>query len=188
MIAKIFGGKKDKTENGKAVAALPESKTKAKQKQQKQLKPAEDKTAKQKKLKPADDKTAKQKQLKPAEAKTAQQQLKAAPSSPVKEKAASQKPKTAKKTTQQATKKSGKKTQKTAVKASSAIADPRPAWVRAMDNTRNKQEEKVESNPEMTFATQYLMPTPTKSRRRPGPSLDMFKDMARQAKVPANKR
>ena len=176
MIAKIFGGKKDQTENGKAVAALPESKTKAKQKQ---LKPADDKTAKQKKLKPADD-------------KTAQQQLKAAPSSAVKEQAASQKPQTAKKTTKKATKKSGKKTKKTSVKASSvsskATADLRPAWVRAMDNTRNKQEEKVESNAEMTFATQYLMPTPTNSRRRPGPSLDMFKDMARQAKIPTGKR
>ena len=162
MIAKIFGGKKDKTKNGKAVAALPESKTKAKQKKQKQLKPADDKTA--------------------------QKQLKAAPGSPVTEKAASQKPKTTKKTT----KKSGKKTKKTSAKASSvsskARADSRPAWVRAMDNTRNKQEEKVESNAEMTFATQYLMPTPTNSRRRPGPSLDMFKDMARQAKIPANKR
>ncbi|MDJ0714545.1 MAG: hypothetical protein QNJ54_10035 [Prochloraceae cyanobacterium] len=175
MIAKIFGGKKDKTENSKAVAALPESKTKAKQKKQKQLKPADDKTAKQKQLKPADD-------------KTAQKQLKAVPSSPVTEKAASPKPKTAKKTT----KKSGKKTEKTSVKASSvsskATADSRPAWVRAMDNTRKKQEEKVNSNEEMTFATQYLIPTPTKSRRRPGPSLDMFKDMARQAKIPANKR
>ena len=33
------------------------------------------------------------------------------------------------------------------------------------------------------FATKYVM-LPTMSRRRPGPSLNMFKDMARQAKVP----
>ena len=31
-----------------------------------------------------------------------------------------------------------------------------------------------------TFAPNYLMPVPTKSRRRPGPSLKMFQDMARQ--------
>ncbi len=33
---------------------------------------------------------------------------------------------------------------------------------------------------EMTFSPNYLMPKPTGSRRRPGPSLKMFKDMARQ--------
>jgi hypothetical protein len=33
------------------------------------------------------------------------------------------------------------------------------------------------------FATQYVM-LPTMSRRRPGPSLNMFLNMARQAKVP----
>lgn len=32
----------------------------------------------------------------------------------------------------------------------------------------------------MTFASDYLMPKPKASRRRPGPSMTMFKDMARQ--------
>ncbi|MGL5079995.1 MAG: hypothetical protein ACRC8A_00775 [Microcoleaceae cyanobacterium] len=32
----------------------------------------------------------------------------------------------------------------------------------------------------MTFSTDYLVQQPTGSRRRPGPSLDMFKGMARQ--------
>lgn len=32
----------------------------------------------------------------------------------------------------------------------------------------------------MTFATDYLLPKATPSRRRPGPSMNMFKDMARQ--------
>ncbi len=31
-----------------------------------------------------------------------------------------------------------------------------------------------------TFATDYLMPTPSQSRRRPGPSMGMFRDMARK--------
>jgi hypothetical protein len=39
----------------------------------------------------------------------------------------------------------------------------------------------IQPTPEgMTFSTSYLMPKPTASRRRPGPSLNMFKDMARQ--------
>lgn len=35
-----------------------------------------------------------------------------------------------------------------------------------------------------TFAPNYLMPTASNSRRRPGPSLNMFRDMARQVKTP----
>ncbi len=34
----------------------------------------------------------------------------------------------------------------------------------------------------MTFAPDYLMSKPTSSRRRPGPSMNMFKDIARQVK------
>ncbi len=37
---------------------------------------------------------------------------------------------------------------------------------------------------EGTFAPNYLLPTATNSRRRPGPSMDMFRDMARQVKTP----
>jgi outer membrane biosynthesis protein TonB len=32
----------------------------------------------------------------------------------------------------------------------------------------------------MTFATDYLLPKPTASRRRPGPNMNLFKDMARK--------
>lgn len=39
---------------------------------------------------------------------------------------------------------------------------------------------------EVEFATKYLI-TPSMSRRRPGPSLNGFKDMARKAKLPANR-
>jgi hypothetical protein len=38
----------------------------------------------------------------------------------------------------------------------------------------------IQKTPEgMTFSTDYLLPKPNGSRRRPGPSLKMFKDMAR---------
>ncbi|MGB5959483.1 MAG: hypothetical protein WBG73_02395 [Coleofasciculaceae cyanobacterium] len=37
---------------------------------------------------------------------------------------------------------------------------------------------------EATFAPNYLMPTATSSRRRPGPNMNTFLDMARQAKTP----
>jgi hypothetical protein len=36
-----------------------------------------------------------------------------------------------------------------------------------------------------TFAPNYLLPTASNSRRRPGPSLDTFRDMARQVKTPS---
>ena len=58
-----------------------------------------------------------------------------------------------------------------------------PFWVAAMSNTNNS----TNSNgrvAEQTFATDNLMPTPTKFRRRPGGSLDKFKNMAKQAKTP----
>lgn len=35
-----------------------------------------------------------------------------------------------------------------------------------------------------TFAPNYLMPTASSSRRRPGPNMNTFLDMARQAKTP----
>ncbi len=83
------------------------------------------------------------------------------------------------------TKKTAKKTSVKATPASPQVPtwEP-PAWVKAMENTKTKikQEENGESKPEMTFATQYLMPTPNKSRRRPGGSLSMYMDMARQVK------
>jgi hypothetical protein len=64
--------------------------------------------------------------------------------------------------------------------SSSASYSETPAWVKAMykKNTQNEAES------ETTFATDNLMPLPNRSRRRPGPSLNMFKDMARQAKTP----
>ncbi len=43
---------------------------------------------------------------------------------------------------------------------------------------------RVEPQATSTFAPNYLMPTPTNSRRRPGPNMEMFRDMARQVKTP----
>ena len=81
--------------------------------------------------------------------------------------------------------KSKKKTNKL-VTYTGVTSDGRPAWVKAMDNTKKQQEEAVEATVDNSFAGQYLMPTPSKSRRKPGPSLNMFKDIARQVKIPAN--
>ncbi|MBD2016460.1 hypothetical protein H6F96_21105 [Microcoleus sp. FACHB-53] len=43
---------------------------------------------------------------------------------------------------------------------------------------------KVSPQAASTFAPNYLMPTPTNSRRRPGANMEMFRDMARQVKTP----
>ena len=61
-----------------------------------------------------------------------------------------------------------------------------PSWIQVMYNTSSSNgngngQVKVE---EQTFATDNLLPTPSTYRRRPGPSLNKFKDMARQAKTP----
>lgn len=56
-----------------------------------------------------------------------------------------------------------------------------PFWVKVMYEN-NSTSKKVES--EQTFATDYLMPTITKTRRRPGGSLKKFKEMASQTKTP----
>jgi hypothetical protein len=57
-----------------------------------------------------------------------------------------------------------------------------PFWVKIMYEKTSSNGKKAES--EKTFATDHLMPSPTQSRRRPGPSLDIFRSMARQAKTP----
>ena len=57
-----------------------------------------------------------------------------------------------------------------------------PFWVAAMYN--NSSDNSNGGVAEPTFATDNLMPIITKSRRRPGGSLDKFKEMAKQAKTP----
>jgi outer membrane biosynthesis protein TonB len=44
---------------------------------------------------------------------------------------------------------------------------------------------KVDPQSETTFAPNYLISTASKGRRRPGPSMDLFRDMARQVKTPS---
>ncbi len=44
---------------------------------------------------------------------------------------------------------------------------------------------KVDPQSETTFAPNYLVLTASKGRRRPGPSMDLFRDMARQVKTPS---
>jgi hypothetical protein len=87
-----------------------------------------------------------------------------------------------------------KKAKKTSVKSNAKVAQPAPA-PKAPEPAVSDPEaiiraavSKKDSNGKadaqtVGFATQYVM-LPTMSRRRPGPSLNMFKNMARQAKVP----
>lgn len=68
------------------------------------------------------------------------------------------------------------------------------AKAKAPESANGKVQVEAQPNPpaqtngkvseQVTFAPNYLMPTPSNSRRRPGPSMNMFRDMARQAKTP----
>ncbi|MDJ0588776.1 MAG: hypothetical protein QNJ72_02105 [Pleurocapsa sp. MO_226.B13] len=59
-----------------------------------------------------------------------------------------------------------------------------PFWVAAMYNNSTSTVNSDGTQKEQTFATDNLMPTITKYRRRPGPSLNKFKEMASKAKTP----
>ena len=72
---------------------------------------------------------------------------------------------------------------KTAVKDSGASSFDPPFWVAAMNNTNKPTNDNGVMAGE-TFAEDNLMPIVTKYRRRPGGSLDKFKDMAKSAKTP----
>ena len=77
-----------------------------------------------------------------------------------------------------------KKAQKTSIKKEKQVKETPAAPVSApapVAATNGKVEPQ-----EVEFATKYLI-TPSLSRRRPGPSLNGFKDMARKAKLPANR-
>ncbi|MEC4983993.1 MAG: hypothetical protein SAJ37_01005 [Oscillatoria sp. PMC 1068.18] len=64
--------------------------------------------------------------------------------------------------------------------AKAAKPEPKKPEPVAAKASKNGQ---VETPKETTFAPQYLAPTPSRYRRRPGPSLNTFKDMARQVKT-----
>ncbi|MEN9518735.1 MAG: hypothetical protein RLZZ381_1323 [Cyanobacteriota bacterium] len=60
-----------------------------------------------------------------------------------------------------------------------------PFWVAAMNNTNSTNSNSNGQMAEATFAaSDKLMPTTTKYRRRPGGSLAKFRDMAKTAKTP----
>lgn len=61
-----------------------------------------------------------------------------------------------------------------------------PEWVKAMYDTSSNG--KFQKQEETTFAPNNLMPIPSKSRRKPGPSMSMFMKMAREAKTPIIKK
>lgn len=70
-----------------------------------------------------------------------------------------------------------------APKNSGASSYDPPFWVAAMYKN-NSSGRSNNGREEQTFATDNLMPTVTQYRRRPGPSLNKFKDMARQSRTP----
>lgn len=95
-----------------------------------------------------------------------------------------------KKSKKTATKNEKKKATKTATAPASTSSsqtssnassyDP-PFWVKAMYNNSSSSNGQAKER-EQTFATDNLLPNPSRYRRRPGPSLDKFKEMARQTK------
>ncbi len=80
--------------------------------------------------------------------------------------------------------KSDKKQTQPSLKASGASSFDPPFWVAAMYNNNGSGTNSDGQMAEQTFATDNLMPTATKYRRRPGGSLSKFRDMAKQAKTP----
>jgi hypothetical protein len=73
---------------------------------------------------------------------------------------------------------------KPAVKNSGASSFEPPFWVAAMYDNKTTGTNSNGMRAEPTFATDNLMPTVTKYRRRPGPSLNKFRDMANKSKTP----
>ena len=81
-------------------------------------------------------------------------------------------------------KKEGEQEAKPAQANSGASSFDPPFWVAAMNNTNNNKANSNGRVAEQTFAPENLLPITTKYRRRPGGSLDKFKDMAKSAKTP----
>lgn len=68
-----------------------------------------------------------------------------------------------------------------------ATAEPQngKVTIEAQPNPPAPNNGKVDPESERTFAPNYLLQTVNSSRRRPGPSMAMFRDMARQVKNPS---
>ena len=77
-----------------------------------------------------------------------------------------------------------KPTSKTSTKKTKVAAYEPPEWVKAIKNySNNGQSEEQPLQEKSTFANKYLMANPPKSRRRPGPSLNRFKEMVNTMKI-----
>ena len=126
-----------------------------------------------------DDKSNKSKKVKSTE--TAEDKAKGAKA--VEDKAKSN-GKAAPKATEKEGEKEGEKEAKPARTNSGASSDEPPFWVAAMNNTNKNKTNSNGQVAEQTFAPENLLPIATKYRRRPGGSLDKFKDMAKSAKTP----
>lgn len=68
---------------------------------------------------------------------------------------------------------------------------PTPAPQPTLESTTASMNGKREKTPAPgedteTFAPKYLMPQATRGRRRPGPNMNTFRDLARQVKTPNN--
>ena len=74
------------------------------------------------------------------------------------------------------------KSKKKSVKKAAKKEATKTEIVRTSSVMRNSQVEKKEEPTEVEFATKFFMPSTP--RRRPGPSLNTFKNMATQVKVP----
>jgi|GEM_PF-1857193 len=79
--------------------------------------------------------------------------------------------------------KSQTKTKSSPQNAGASSFEP-PFWVAAMYNNSGTNGNSNGTQAGQTFATENLMPIATKYRRRPGPSLSKFRDMAKSAKTP----
>ncbi|ACK67811.1 conserved hypothetical protein [Rippkaea orientalis PCC 8801] len=76
-----------------------------------------------------------------------------------------------------------KKGKKTSIKKAAKKQGLEPQPVAVAPAATNGNVAKKQDPQEVEFATKYLM-VPTGGRRRPGPSLNSFKNMARQVKTP----
>ena len=94
----------------------------------------------------------------------------ATPAKPVKAKA--------KKTTKK------KATAKTTRVATKTVAWEPPFWVKAMENAKVPSNGGAAGIEGENFSTKYLVPNGKMPRRRPGGSLDPFRNMARTVKLP----
>ena len=113
------------------------------------------------------------------EAKTKQQQVKDKPEA----KTEQNKVEPAAKSQQNGKADTSKDTTPSLENSGASSFDP-PFWVAAMYNNNDSDRNSEAETAQQTFATDNLMPIGTKFRRRPGGSLDKFKEMAKQAKTP----